>query len=167
MPKDDRWFVDFIKLKTYLANNYQPDFFKYYDAIDTKPKAKIFEVRAAVKKRIHQKLVGSGYELITKPLKYIRQPNMPQPFTTKGDMDIEITLGIVDSLDNLDRVILVSGDSDYLPLVKRIHNTGKSVIIISFDKLLSWELRTFAINNDRCDFRVIENLRSQVEYIKS
>ena len=44
----------------------------------------------------------------------------------------------------IDVLILISGDSDYLKLVKRVYSEGIRVRIISFDKLLSWELRSFA-----------------------
>ena len=74
-----------------------------------------------------------GYEAITKPLKYIRRND--GTFTTKGDMDVELTMGIMNSLDELDRVILVSGDSDYLAPVKLIHSQNKSVVILSFQTI--------------------------------
>ena len=102
-----------------------------------------------------------GYEVITKPLKYIRHQD--GRFTTKGDMDVEMTMGILDNLACLDVIVLVSGDSDYLELVKRAETAGKQVIIFSFDKLLSWELRTFAANSKRCRYKKIETIRHLIE----
>ena len=66
-------------------------------------------------------------------------------------------------MDTLDRIILISGDSDYLPLIERMHNKSKQIIIIAFDKLLAWELRTFTQNNKNCKYTKIESIRGQIE----
>ena len=40
-------------------------------------------------------------------------------------MDVELTMGILKALNGLDRVILVSGDSDYLAPVRLVHSQGE------------------------------------------
>lgn len=49
----------------------------------------------------------------TKPLKYIRTSGK---IVKKADVDVEIVLDVVRSIDRLDVVIVMSGDSDYLEL---------------------------------------------------
>ena len=164
MRKDKRWFIDFAKLKVWLHKKYQPEFLKYYGTVDAKPKTARFRARAQAEARMYAKMEKAGYEIITKPLKYIKQQG--GAFTTKGDMDIELALGVVESLDALDEIILATGDSDYLALAQLARNRGKSIRIISFRKLLSWELRTFAEQNDNCDYWVLESIRKHVEYAK-
>ena len=112
---------------------------------------------------MYAKMEKMGYEVITKPLKYIRQKG--GTFITKGDMDIELVLGIMENLDSLDEIIIVSGDSDYLAPVQLVYGRGKSIHILSFRKLLFWELRTFAEENDSCDYRVLESIRKHIELI--
>ena len=132
--------------------------------MDIRPRTHKFKVRAQAEARRYAKLEKMGYEVITKPLKYIKQKG--GTFTTKGDMDIELVMGIMEALDTLDKVILISGDSDYLAPMQLIYGRGKSIHILSFRKLLSWELRTFAEQNDNCDYRVLESIRKHIEYIK-
>ena len=165
MKQNERWFIDFNKFMVWLNDNHNPVFVKYYGTVDTKPKTAKFKMRAQSEAQLYAKMGKMGYEIITKPLKYIKHKN--GKFTTKGDMDIEIALGVIKQLDNLDSIVLVSGDSDYLALMQLIHSQGKSVHIISFRKLLSWELRTFAEENNNCDYRVLESIRKDIEYIKS
>ena len=162
MEKSKRWFVDFVKFKTYLENEYRPLFFQYYGIVDTMPRTARLRTRAQAQVQLYAKMQGMGYEVITKPLKYIKHND--GTFTTKGDMDVELTMGILKALNGLDRVILVSGDSDYLAPVKLVHSQEKSVVILSFQKLLSWELRYFAVENKRCDYKTLESIRNQIEY---
>lgn len=161
MGAGERWSIDFAKLKTHLEGEYQPLFLKYYGTQDTQPRSPKFKAKARVEARIYAKLAKLGYEVITKPLKYINHAN--GRITTKGDMDVEITMGIMDNLDSLDTIVLVSGDSDYLNLVNRAHEMGKRIVIVSFDKLLSWELRAFAEDNERCRYIKIESIRQDIE----
>ncbi|MCY4010914.1 MAG: NYN domain-containing protein [Candidatus Saccharibacteria bacterium] len=162
MPKDQRWFIDFAKFKKWLDNKYQPISLKYYAILDNQPRTTKFKIRSQAETRLYARIDKLGYEVITKPLKYIKQKN--GKFITKGDMDIEITMGIMQSLNDLDQIILVSGDSDYLAPLQLAYNQGKSVHIISFSQLLSWELRTFATANDNCDYWVFESIRKCIEY---
>lgn len=162
MPESERWFVDYSKLMHHLKGTYQPAFYRYFGARDDAPKTEEFERKAKSQQRKYAKFAGFGYDVITKPLKYIKQDD--GSVKTKGDMDIELTLSIFDSLNDIDTVILFGGDCDYLPVVERLHAQGKFVRIYSFDKLLSWELRMFAMKNTRCNFVLLDGLRSELAY---
>ena len=63
-------------------------------------------------------------------------------------------------------MLIKSNDSDYLPLVKAMHAQGKYIRIIAFDKLLSWELRTFAFKNTRCSYTLVEDLKESISFEK-
>ena len=156
-----RWFIDFAKFKAYLEGKYQPLFLKFYGTQDVKPRGPKFQARAQAEANRYSKLVQLGYDVVVKPLKYIKRGD--GTFTTKGDMDVEMTMGILDNLDSLDMIVLISGDSDYLPLMERAYNKEKEVSIMSFDQLLSWELRTFAEDNKGCSYTKIESLRPLIE----
>jgi len=52
--------------------------------------------------------------------------------TTKGDWDIGIVLDILDSADELDTVILVSGDGDFVDLVNTLKNRDVKVEVAAF-----------------------------------
>ncbi len=165
MKPEERWFVDYQKFKNYLKDRYKPQFFKFYGATDDAPKTPEFAEKAARQKKMYAKLQGIGFDVITKPLKYIK--NEAGGYSTKGDMDIELTMDIMGALPDIDTIVLVSGDCDYHTAVKSFHIAGKYIRIISFDKLLSWELRTFAMQNTRCSFTTFDKLKEHVEYIKN
>lgn len=164
MPAEARWFIDYAKFKSYLKEQYKPQFYKFYGAVDSEPKNEVFEKRARLQARMYAKLEGMGYDVITKPLKYIKQAD--GTYKTKGDMDIELTMDIMGALNDLDCIVLVSGDCDYHTPVKSFHAQGKYIRILSFNDLLSWELRTFAINNVRCSFKTLDSLKEQVMYMR-
>lgn len=165
MKPEDRWFVDYGKLKDCLKARYKPQFYKFYGATDDSPKSELFAQRADAQAKMYAKLAGMGYDVITKPLKYIKQDD--GSYKTKGDMDIELTMDIMGALNDLDTIVLVSGDCDYFAPIKSVHTQGKYIRILSFDELLSWELRTFAMNNTRCSFATLDSLREQIEYKKT
>jgi uncharacterized LabA/DUF88 family protein len=50
----------------------------------------------------------------------------------KADWDMGIAMEILDAVDELDVVVLGSGDGDFLPLVKRLRRLGKRVEVAAF-----------------------------------
>lgn len=165
MKPEARWFVDYAKLKKYLKERYKPEFYKFYGAVDNAPKSPEFVRKAQSQAKMYAKLEGMGYDVITKPLKYIKKDD--GTYHTKGDMDIELTMDIMAALNDLDCIVLVSGDCDYHTPIKSFHAQGKYIRIMSFDALLSWELRTFAMNNIRCSFKTLDSLEETIKYEKT
>lgn len=58
----------------------------------------------------------------------------------KADWDVGITVDIIKMLDQLDAVVLVSGDGDYVPLVQFCQSRGRQVEVISFRESTSTKL---------------------------
>lgn len=160
---EDRWNLDFGKFKKHLQDKYRPIFYNYYGTTDDSPTSEKYERHAIKEKKFHAVLSGKGYSVITKPLKYIRDRATGR-ITTKGDMDVEMTMGINNALEDIDLVVLVSGDSDYLEVIKQLHAKGKYVRIYAFKHSLAWEIKEFAIKNTRCSYKYIEDLRADLEY---
>ena len=158
-----RWAIDFQKLKTYLKKRYTPAFFKFYDCTDDKPTNATFQTRAQGSSKFHKKLSGFGYDVILKPLKYIKNRSTGE-ITTKGDMDTSISVAVQNALNDIDGIILFSGDSDFLPVVQNAHSAGKFIRIFSFEHTLAWELKDFAIKNTRCNYKLLDEIRSEIEY---
>lgn len=73
--------------------------------------------------KILDKLSYNGFSIVTKP--YFKNPDG----TIKANTDIEITLDVVDMLPKLDRIILLSEDADFMPLVKYVQRRGVFVTI--------------------------------------
>lgn len=64
--------------------------------------------------------------------------------SAKGDWDMEIAMDIISSIDQLDVVVLVSGDGDFVPLVKMLKKHGLKVEVASFEYNTAMELRDIA-----------------------
>ncbi len=62
----------------------------------------------------------------------------------KSSADLELSLDALEFLlsrDDIDQFCIVGGDRDYLPIVRRIQERGKSVMIVSFEGTMSGDLK--------------------------
>jgi uncharacterized LabA/DUF88 family protein len=59
----------------------------------------------------------------------------------KADWDVGITVDAIKISPLLDVVIILSGDGDFVPLVKYLQNLGKQVEVVSFEKSTSSKLK--------------------------
>jgi uncharacterized LabA/DUF88 family protein len=71
-------------------------------------------------------LRAQGWELREKRLK-VRHDG-----SRKADWDMGMAMEILDNLDDLDVVVIGSGDGDFVPLVKRLRRLGKRVEVAAF-----------------------------------
>ncbi len=103
--------------------------------------------------RFYLKLKEFGYELHLKPVKLYEQ----EDGTTKrkANCDVEMTFYLMKEKDNFDRVIILSGDGDFLPVLKHLKNQGKEIIILARGPRTAREIRQFAGGNFR-DFVRLE-----------
>ena len=57
--------------------------------------------------------------------------------------------------DNFDRAVILSGDGDFLPLLKHLRNNGREIIVLARGPRTAKEIRQFAGSNFR-DFVRLE-----------
>lgn len=57
------------------------------------------------------------------------------------NMDVELVVDVVRKIDTFDTFVLVSGDSDFAPLLEFLNEKGKTVEVISFKSGFSEKLR--------------------------
>jgi len=71
----------------------------------------------------------SGFETVAKRVKYIREP---EGYVTKCDLDIEVVIDLVALKDNYDRIVLFSGDGDFMLALAHLNQEhGKEIVVIS------------------------------------
>jgi len=138
--------LDFEKLLNYLKNRYKTEQLKvfYYTAYpgegtreyDLSGKHKFFtylqkKLKIVVRKKVIKRISSSNskYE---------------DGYIEKGNMDVELVIDAVHTVDDYDTAILFTGDSDFLELVKFISSRGKKAFIYSSKNSVSSELRTGA-----------------------
>ena len=77
---------------------------------------------------IHAQAQYSGFEIISKRVKYIHDNNYATGFTKKCNLDIEMSVDLIKEANNYDRAIIFSGDGDLAYVFEYIHNElGKEV----------------------------------------
>ncbi|MFO1048351.1 MAG: NYN domain-containing protein [Geminicoccaceae bacterium] len=71
----------------------------------------------------------NGYTMVTKPLKEFTQATGRRKY--KGNMDVEITVDVMEMSGHVDHVVLISGDGDFRRLVEAVQRRGVRVTVIS------------------------------------
>lgn len=71
----------------------------------------------------------NGYTMVTKPTKEFLDAAGRRRI--KGNMDIELTVQAIEMADELDHIILFSGDGDFRVLVEALQRKGKRVSVVS------------------------------------
>ena len=101
----------------------------------------------------------NGYSIVTKPAKEFTDSQGRRK--TKGSMDIEMAVDMMELSDKLDHVILFSGDGDFRALVETLQRKGLRVSVVSTIKsqppMISDDLRRQADQ-----FIEITDLRSEI-----
>ena len=104
--------------------------------------------------RFYLKLESFGYELHLKPVKLYEQDDGTTK--RKANCDVDMTFYLMKEKDNFNKVIILSGDGDFLPVLKYLREIGKEVIILARGPRTAREIRQFAGSNFR-DFTRLEN----------
>ncbi len=88
--------------------------------------------------RFAEPFLGKGFKVVTKPLKRFADG------TIKANVDIEMALDIMEMLDRLDVVCLVSGDGDFQRLVEVVQSKGVRVEVVAVGTSTAANLRNAA-----------------------
>lgn len=71
----------------------------------------------------------NGFTVVTKPAK--RYTDQAGALRTKGNMDIEIAVDMMDIAPRVDHVVLFSGDGDFRRLIEAVQRRGVRVSLVS------------------------------------
>ncbi len=106
--------------------------------------------------RFYKKLDSFGYDLLLKPVKaYYQNGGVVKQ---KANADVDMTFHMMKEQDNIERAIILSGDGDFLPVLKHLQNNQqKRVIILARGNRTAKEIRQFAGSNFR-DFDYLREL---------
>lgn len=103
--------------------------------------------------RFYLKLKSFGYRLYLKQVKRYEQEDGSTK--RKANCDVDMAFYLMKEKEELDRVIILSGDGDFLPVLKYLRESGREVIILARGPRTAREIRRFAGSNFR-DFRRLE-----------
>lgn len=71
----------------------------------------------------------NGYTMVTKPTKEFVDAQGRRKI--KGNMDIEIAVDMMEMADNVDHIVLFSGDGDFRRLIEAVQRKGVRVTVVS------------------------------------
>lgn len=112
------------------------------------------------KLRFYIKLEKFGYELFLKPVKLYEQSD--NTTKRKANCDVDMAFHLMKEKDNFVRIIVLSGDGDFLPVLKYLKNNEKEIIILARSNRTAKEIKQFAGSN----FRDFEYLETKISYQK-
>lgn len=125
------WRISYERLKEYFQKEYADylgKMFVYTATDSTRPQQKKFIDMLEI----------NGYIVRTKEVKRIRVAK--GVYAWKGDFDVELAMDALDHLQEYDTAMLLSGDSDFAPIVQRMKEQKKNVIVMSAKHHISREL---------------------------
>lgn len=145
--------VPLNKLKNYLLHLIKDSADKFNDA------ELLLIGRHLQRIKFYLKLERFGYKLFLKPVKLYEQ----EDGTTKrkANCDVEMAFYLMKEKDKFDRVIVLSGDGDFLPVLKYLKSEGKEVIVLARGKRTAKEIKKFA--GDK--FKDFVELKEKIKYV--
>ncbi len=104
--------------------------------------------------KFYIKLAEFGYKLKLKPVKIIRTPEGTKK---KANCDVDMTFDLMKYIDDYNGVLILSGDGDFIVVLKHLRKIGKDVTILARAERTAREIRQFAGSNFR-DFNYLREL---------
>ncbi len=142
-----QWRVDYKKLKGYFENESNlKDIYFYTGRVGSNHKQNAFI----------EKLKKLGYVVKAKEVKRIQVSQ--NTYEWKGNLDVELTIDVLANLHNFDTLVLMSGDSDFAPLLEKVKENHKRVIVMSTKGHIAKELL------DRAKYINLKKLKDQIAY---
>lgn len=125
------YFVDYKKARDYFVGpaNFYAAFYYVADVTASDP----------VQHRFLDFLSYSGFIIRRKPVKVIIDQDTGET-TFKGNLDTEIVLDMLNTVNNYDVAFLFSGDSDFERAVDLLRSRGKRVYVVTSRRSLAREL---------------------------
>ena len=157
VQKENKWFIDYEKVKRYYMANRQSGGAYFFAATASYTKPEIVEGQ----RRFHDMLINIGYRVITKEVKIIKNKNTGEIVKIKGNLDVEIVFCMLTRKDDYDTLVLLGGDSDLERAIGYLIDNGKKIIIASNKGSTSRELRN--ICNEFVD---LKEIRNEIERLK-
>ncbi|MEK9153370.1 MAG: NYN domain-containing protein, partial [Patescibacteria group bacterium] len=92
--------------------------------------------------RFYLKLEQFGYELYLKPVKLYEQEDGLTK--RKANCDVDMAFYLMKEKDNFDKAVILSGDGDFLPVLKFLKQQNKEVLVLARAKRTAREIKQFA-----------------------
>jgi len=110
------------------------------------------------KVKFYLKLKQFGYNLRLKPVKTYK--DIGGIIKKKANCDVDMTFDIMKMVNNLNRAVILSGDGDFVILLKYLMKIDKDIIILARGERTAKEMKQLAKGN----FRDFHKIKHKVEF---
>lgn len=183
------WKIDYKKLLRYLKRRYGVSKVFYYGGVelsgfkysilDNKPlnlrlllsylngrlkdkkltESKIMLLGKYISRvKFYLKLLEFGYILMLKPVKTYYGENGQT--TRKANCDVDMTFDLMRYIENYKEVLILSGDGDFVVVLKYLQKIGKKVTVLARGERTAKEIRQLVGG----DFRDFSRLQRELKY---
>jgi uncharacterized LabA/DUF88 family protein len=151
--RDNGWHIDFRLIHQYFMDNREKAGAYYFTASPPAgDPAKIDKYR-----RFRTALINLGFNVVDKEVKVMHDPTTGQT-KIKGNLDIDLVFRMLTSINSYDEVVLMGGDSDYVPVINHLRASGKTVTVVGRRESVSTDLI-----NSANRFLDLNSLRNRIE----
>lgn len=122
--------IDFEVLLEHLSNRFALIRASMYVVVDPDHAADLKDKLY----RYRDKLRHIGYKVVEKEKRIFIDPETGDR-SSKANTDMELAIDTLRELENLDVIVIVSGDGDFVRLVEAIQSRGRQVWVVAFDNV--------------------------------
>ena len=151
--RDNGWHIDFKDVYQYFTINREVAGAWYFTATPPRAERDRFERY----RRFRSALIHIGYSVVDKEVRTITDRNSGIT-KLKGNLDIELVFRMLSTIDKYECAVLLGGDSDYVPVIDHLVNSGKKVVIVGRRQSTATDLI-----NSASEFIDLEDLRDHIE----
>ena len=149
------WMTDYKKLYKWVASLNTVVHARVYMG---RPK---YEPAKSIAETMEKYFDRIGYKVTAKDLKKLRDSQAPSGYRNKCNFDVEMHDEIMEDIQDLDIVYIVSGDSDFIRTKEKVLKRQKHIKFIAYENNCAWEIRTASW------FISLDSIRAEVERVKN
>ena len=170
------WSVDYKKLLKYLRSKYKISKAFYYAGVELSGyKYSVLEdmeidldkllkylinknqIKNIQRVKFYQKLQKFGFNLVLKPVKIFKSK---KKIERKANCDVDLTFHLMRFKDRYKKVLILSGDGDFVIVLKYLQTIGKKVQVLARAERTAREIKQLVGG----DFRDFVRLRNELEF---
>ena len=152
------WYIDFRKVLSFFGSemgNVISEAY-YYTGADLQSKGR--------DNAFHEYLIYSGYTVRTKAIKQIVDDATGE-IVEKANLDIEMVVDMLNTINLYDTCILMSGDGDFERALEVVRSHGKRIAVVAHPDMTARELRN-VVGKNFYDLREIEHAIARTDRIR-
>ena len=151
--REQKWHIDYKLVFQYVFNNREKAGAYYFMA--SPPPSE--QQRIVTYRKFRTALINIGYQVVDKEIRVLTDP-VTKVQRQKGNLDIDMVFAMLTSIGLYDEAVMMGGDSDFIPIIKHLRNSGKSVTVIGRRASTATD-----VINAASRYTDLEELRKQIE----